>query len=69
MKTKAKRPSPAMVMKDGQPTAVILDLRTYEEMLERLDEIDDLAALREMRKKPLKFRDLDAFLSEIHRRA
>jgi len=33
-------------------------------MLERLEDIEDLMALEEMRKKPLAFRKLDDFLRE-----
>ena len=37
--------NPQFVVEDGQPTAVILDIREYEEMLERLEASDDLAVL------------------------
>jgi hypothetical protein len=33
-------------------------------MLARLEDIEDLKALEEMRKKPLKFRKLEDFLQE-----
>ena len=56
------RRKPQFVVEDGEPTTVILGIDEYERMLERLEEADDLAALREMRAKPLKFRSLDAFL-------
>ena len=56
--------NPQFVVEDGQPTAVILDIKEYEELLERLEETDDLAVLREMRKKPLNFRPLEDFLRE-----
>jgi hypothetical protein len=58
-----KRP-PELVLRDGQPTAVILDIDEYQDMLERLDDIDDLEMLKEMREKPLKFRRLEEFLAE-----
>jgi len=51
-------------VEDGKPTAVILDIKQYEQMLERLEDVDDLAALRDMRKRPLRFRSLTKFLEE-----
>ena len=55
---------PQYVVEDGKPTTVILDIKQYEQMLERLEDVDDLAALRDMRKRPLKFRSLTKFLEE-----
>ena len=39
MKTKRKRPS--IVLQDGKPAAVILDIEEYQEMLERLEDFED----------------------------
>jgi len=60
----SKNKGPEIVLRDGKPAAVILDIDEYAELLERLEDIDDLEALREMRKEPLKFRKLDDFLGE-----
>jgi prevent-host-death family protein len=65
MSDKARRRSPEIIVKDGRPRAVILDIDEYKEMLERLEDIDDLKMLEEMRKKPLKFRKLEEFLEEF----
>jgi prevent-host-death family protein len=65
---KARRRSPEIIVKDGRPRAVILDIDEYQEMLERLEDIDDLKMLEEMRKKPLKFRKLEEFLGTAQRR-
>jgi hypothetical protein len=35
-------------------------------MLERLEDLEDLNVLKDMRKKPLKFRRLEDFLKEYH---
>lgn len=59
-----KKRKPQLVVEDGEPTAVILDIEEYEQLLERLEEADDLEVLQEMRKKPLKFRPLSEFLDE-----
>ena len=64
MKNKAKRKVPEIVLREGKPSAVILDIDEYREMLERLEDLEDLNMLKEIRKRPLKFRKLDAFLKE-----
>ena len=66
MKDKLKRKSPEIVLREGKPAAVILDIDQYRLMLERLEDVDDLKMLRRMRKKPLKFRKLEDFLKERH---
>ncbi|MDO8531905.1 MAG: type II toxin-antitoxin system prevent-host-death family antitoxin [Dehalococcoidia bacterium] len=53
-----------VVVKDGEPSAVILDIQDYREMLERLDDAEDLKVLERMRRRPLKFRGLEEFLAE-----
>ncbi len=60
----ATRRKPEIVLRNGEPSAVILDIDTYREMLERLEEQDDLRELQKMRSKPLKFRRLEEFLGE-----
>jgi len=62
---KAKRKNPEIVVKDGKPTAVILDIDDYQEMLERLEDVKYLKTLEEMRKKPLKFKRLEDFINEL----
>jgi len=66
--TKLKRSEPEIVVKDGKPAAVILPLKQYREMLERLDDADDLKALNLLRQKSLRFRTLDDFLKGTRRR-
>ncbi len=62
MKTKRKRPS--IVLQDGKPAAVILDIDQYPETVERLEDVEDLKTLKELRKKALQFRSLEDFLEE-----
>ena len=59
-----RKRKPQIVVEDGEATAVILDIGEYEQLLERLEEAEDLEALQEMRKEPLKFRPLSEFLDE-----
>jgi prevent-host-death family protein len=66
---KAKRKDPEIVLRNGKPAAVILDIEDYREMLERLEDAEDLKALAEMRKRPLNFVRLEDFLKEYSPRA
>ena len=66
MKGKVKRKNPEIIFKEGKPSAVILDIDEYRQMLERLEDLEDLNVLKEMRKKPLKFRKLEDFWKEYH---
>jgi len=60
----AKGRNPDIILRDGKPAAVILDIVQYEEMLQRLEDVEDLKTLRAMRRRPLKFRKLEDFLRE-----
>ena len=55
---------PELVVKNGQPQAVILQMADYEELLERLEDADDLRWLRAARSRKLHFRKLDEYLAE-----
>jgi PHD/YefM family antitoxin component YafN of YafNO toxin-antitoxin module len=55
---KATAEKPKIILRDGKPAAVILDIAVYEEMLERLEDAEDLRWLQKMRKKPLHYRKL-----------
>ncbi|HCG77468.1 MAG: type II toxin-antitoxin system Phd/YefM family antitoxin [bacterium (Candidatus Ratteibacteria) CG_4_10_14_3_um_filter_41_18] len=56
--------APELIFREGKPVAVILDVDKYQEMLEKLEDIEDLKMLNAMRKKPLRFRNLEEFLEE-----
>ena len=64
MKSKAKHNIPEIVLRDGKPVSVILDIAQYKEMLERLEDAEDIKKLEQLRKKPLKFRKLEDFLND-----
>lgn len=59
-----QRRQPEIVLRDGKPAAVIIDIDEYREMLELLEDKEDLEALVEMRTQPLVFRTLEQFLAE-----
>jgi len=61
---KVKKKNPEIVLRDGKPVAVILNIEEYQEILKQLEDIEDLKVLEKMRKKPLKFRRLEKFLGE-----
>ncbi len=64
MGVKAKTKPPEIVFRNGKPVGVILDIDAYQKMLERLEDMEDLKLLEELRKKPLRFRKLEEFLAE-----
>ena len=64
MKAKTKRKPPQIVLQEGKPSAVILDIDEYQDLLERLEDAHDLRTLERMRARPLKFRRLGEFLEE-----
>ena len=66
MKGKAKRKTPEIILSEGKPSAVILDIDDYRHMLECLEDFENLSMLKEMRKRPPKFRKLEDFLKEYH---
>ena len=64
MKSKPQKKAPEIVLRGGNPAAVILDIEEYREMPERLEDMEDLKMLEEMRKRPLKFKKLETFLEK-----
>ncbi|MCK4858949.1 MAG: type II toxin-antitoxin system Phd/YefM family antitoxin [Candidatus Omnitrophica bacterium] len=57
---------PQFVIKEGKPTAVILGIKTFEELLERIEDVEDLAELKRIKKGSLKFRKFEDFLAEAN---
>jgi hypothetical protein len=53
-----------IILRDGKPKAVILDIEEYQEMLERLEDTEDLKILAKIRERPLRFRKFEKFLRE-----
>jgi PHD/YefM family antitoxin component YafN of YafNO toxin-antitoxin module len=61
---KPKRKVREIVLRNGKPAAVILDIGEYQQILERLEDVEDLKLLKAMRKRTLNFRTLEDFLKE-----
>ena len=64
---KATLPEPEIVTHKGKPVSVIIPIKDYQELLERVEDTDDVAALKRARTKPLHYRPLKDYLAE-HRR-
>lgn len=65
---KATLPEPEIVTRKGKPVSVIIPIKDYEELLERVEDTDDVAWLKNARRKPLHYRPLEDYLSERNRK-
>jgi PHD/YefM family antitoxin component YafN of YafNO toxin-antitoxin module len=54
---------PQIVTRKGKPVSVILPIKDYEELLERSEDADDAAGLKQARRKPLRYRPLADYLA------
>lgn len=66
MKTSSREPE--MITRKGKPVSVILPIKEYHALLERLEDAEDAACLKKARSKPLSFRPLEDYLKD-HRKA
>jgi len=55
---------PQVIMKNGEPEAVIINIKDYRRLLERLEDKDDIADLEKIRKGGLHVRKFSDFLME-----
>ena len=55
---------PEIVTRKGKPVSVILPVKAYQELLERLQDAEDLAWLKRARKTPLHYRPLEDYFAE-----
>jgi PHD/YefM family antitoxin component YafN of YafNO toxin-antitoxin module len=53
---------PEIITRNGKPVSVILPIKKYQEMIERLEDAEDVAWLKKARKKPLHYRRLKEYL-------
>jgi PHD/YefM family antitoxin component YafN of YafNO toxin-antitoxin module len=56
---------PEIVTKKGKPVSVILPIKDYQEMLERLEDAEDVTFLKKARTKPLNYRPLEDVLADL----
>jgi PHD/YefM family antitoxin component YafN of YafNO toxin-antitoxin module len=65
---KATLPEPEIVTRKGKAVSVIIPIKDYEELLERLEDRDDVAWLKRARRKPLRYRPVAEYLAERNRK-
>ena len=58
---------PEIVTKNGKPVSVILPIKVYEELIERLQDAEDVAYLTKARIEPLSYRPLKDYLAECRK--
>ena len=56
---KAILPEPEIVTRNGKPVSVIIPIKNYEELLERVEDAEDVAWLKRARRRPLHYRPLE----------
>ena len=61
---RATLPEPEIVTHKGKPVSVILPIKDYEALLERLEDAEDVVYLKKARAKPLSYRPLKEYLAE-----
>ena len=61
---KATHSEPEIVTRNGKPVSVILPIKTYEELLERAEDAEDIAWLKRSRRKKLHYRPLEEYLAK-----
>jgi len=61
---KATMPELEIVTRKGKPVSVIVPIKDYEELLERVEDAEDVAWLKRARKKPLRYRPLGDYLAD-----
>ena len=62
---KAAQPAPEIVVKNGKPISVILSIKRYQELMERLEDAEDLAWLKKARRRKLHYRPLEEVLADL----
>lgn len=62
---KALLPEPEIVTRNGKAVSVILPIKAYQEIMERLEDAEDVAWLKKARRKPLHYRPLADVLADL----
>ena len=65
---KSRLPEPEIVTRRGKPVSVIIPIKDYEELLERVEDAEDVTWLKRARRKPLHYRPLEQYLAERNRK-
>ena len=62
---KAAFAAPKIVTKKGKPVSVILPIKQYQEILERLEDAEGAAWLKKARRRKLHYRPLEDVLADL----
>jgi hypothetical protein len=62
---KASLREPEIITRNGKPISVILPIKAYHEIMERLEDAEDVAWLKKARRKPLHYRPLEDVLADL----
>lgn len=68
LETVLKLKEPEMIYKAGKPTAVILPLADYQELLERVEDAADVKWLQKTRAQGVSYRPFTDYLKKRKRR-
>ncbi|MSU24486.1 MAG: type II toxin-antitoxin system Phd/YefM family antitoxin [Opitutus sp.] len=60
---KATLPEPEIVTHKGKPVSVILAIKDYQNLLERVEDAEDVSWLKRARRRPLTYRPLEDYLA------
>jgi len=55
---------PEVITRGGKPVSVILPIKEYQALLDRLEEAEDVAYLKKAKTKPLSFRPFADYLAD-----
>ena len=55
--------APEIITRRGKPISVILPIKDYQALLDRLEDAEDAACLKKARTKPQSFRPLNEYLA------
>ena len=61
---KATQRKPEIVTRNGKPVSVIIPIKDYEELLERAEDAEDVAWLKQARREKLQYRPLEDCLAK-----
>jgi len=62
---KATNAQPEIITRNGKPVSVILPIKKYREMIERLEDAEDVAWLKRARRNKLHFRPLEEVVADL----
>ena len=62
---KAALSEPEIITRKGKPVSVILHIKEYREIMERLEDAADVAWLKKTRRKAMHYRPLEDVLADL----